>query len=200
MTHAEDQPSPPRRASRLQTPLVSALLALLLLGDVLTLPHETTVGALVHERLHPDEIHCDEHPPLAYLVREDGELRLAAFDDPAAVAFRAGQDDPEIHRAILTCEPEVTSTGFWGVTRSSFDHTMTIRRRTDEPLPPHEAERARALFVPFALERGLPPVIATHMARGDGARTLIRWEGYLRNAGSLLVALALPFSLRWVVP
>ncbi len=194
-----DHPKPTRRRSWLATPLASLVLAGLLMADVLTLPSESSVGALVAERLRP-ELHCDAiRPPMAYLVSEGGVLRLVPFEDPLAHAFRSGDDDPEVHRAILTCEPEVAQTGAWAITRASFDHSIQVRRRQDEPLPEIEMREARAMFVPFAMERGITPEMGRHMAKGDGQASLIRWDGYLRNAGSLIVGLGLLVSLRWVI-
>lgn len=196
--HASGHPPRPRRRSLLFTPAATLLLGSLLLADVTTLPHETTAGAFVHKHLHPEHVHCDQPPPLAYLVREGDQLRLADFDDPAAVAYRAGKGDPSINRAILRCDPEIERSGFWAITRERFDHTMTVRRRSGEALPEDEARRARALFAPFAVEHGLSPRVAAQMAQGDGVKTLIRWDGYLRNIGSLAVALAFLASLRWI--
>ena len=204
MTSDPTAPAPaetaaPRRRSWLATPLMSLLLAGLLMADVLTLPAESTAGAFVQAKLRP-EVHCEAiRPPMAYLVNEGAGLRLASFNDPLAHEFRSGQADPEIHRAILSCEPEVISTGFWAVTRASFDHTMTVRRRQDGPLPAPELDEARAMFVPYAIENGVTPEMGEHMARGDGQASLIRWDGYLRNAGSLLVGIGLILSLRWVI-
>lgn len=193
-----DESPKPRRRSLLSTPAATLVLGALLMADVLTLPPETTAGAFVHEHLHPESLHCSQRPPLAYLVSEDDKLRLAEFSDPAAVEYRAGRGDPDVHRAILSCEPEVTRTGFWAITRASFDHTMRVRRRGGEELPAEEAARARTMFVPYAVENGLTPEVGEHMARGDGAKSLIRWEGYLRNIGSLVVGLGLLASLRWL--
>ncbi len=194
-----DAPPPTRSRSFLCTPLASLVLGGLLLADVLTLPAESTAGAFVHEHLRP-EIHCDAiRPPMAYLVNEGGALRLASFDDPVAHAYRSGQSDPEVHRAILTCEPGVISTGFWAITRTSFDHTMVVRRRADEPLPDEELAKARELFAPFAVELGVTPEMGGLLSQDDGRASLVRWEGYLRNAGSLVVGLGLLASLRWVV-
>ncbi len=194
-----DTQPPSRRRPWLATPLASLVLGAVLLADVLTLPAETAVGGFIAEKLRP-EVHCDApRAPMAYLVREDGALRLAEFDDPIAQAYRAGESDPEVYRAILNCEPDITRSGFWAITRASFDHSIRVRRRVDEALPKAELATARAMFAPYAVERGLSPEMGRYMAQGDGRASLIRWDGYLRNIGSLLVAIGFVLSLRWII-
>jgi hypothetical protein len=112
-------------------------------------------------------------------------------------------DEPAYEERDLVAEamflPNRYSSGSWAVTRHSYSPTVQIL--SDRAISPDDAARIRNLVADFLdMESWSPlPEYTALMRQGVDRVERIVWSGYLHNAISSLIAMALVASLGWIV-
>lgn len=174
----------------LRKPAVSGLLVVLLVHDVLTLPHgDVSTPSRVASWLSLPKLRADAGDGIGERELWIGVINVGG-EDKLVLPGQGGA--PE---GLISIDPQTTSSGFWAPVRAFTSLNIQWRSDWDGEFATLTSDKLRDKLVEFLREQGLPQLVSIVEQRYFHT-TL--WTGHVHNAFVMIVFLALFISLGWI--